>query len=184
MRYIEIRRHSIRARPDAHLSRAGVALAQRVGQGIGPFARVVTSTLPRAIETATAMGFSVAEQVKAFNSPGDAVDLELGWPAGFGELAQNMKQSRVATRLGRKLVTLLRQIVTTLPEGGAALVVSHGGIVEAAAIVCLPDADYATWGPSCDYCEGVRLAFDGQKFVGAELLRVARGGDALPVNYV
>ena len=56
MRYLEHRRHSMRVQPGQHLNQAGVALARRVGETMGPFALVVTSTLPRAYETAIAMG--------------------------------------------------------------------------------------------------------------------------------
>jgi hypothetical protein len=39
-------------------------------------------------------------------------------------------------------------------------------------VACLPRDNHAAWGPSCSYCEGVRLAFDGEQFTMAELLRV------------
>ncbi|MBZ0278386.1 MAG: hypothetical protein K8I60_19725, partial [Anaerolineae bacterium] len=63
MRYLEMRRHTIRIKPGQHLSQAGVTLARRVGETIGPFDRVITSTIPRAYETAIAMGFAVDEQL-------------------------------------------------------------------------------------------------------------------------
>jgi hypothetical protein len=72
----------------------------------------------------------------------------------------------------RELAELLRAIASRLPEGGRALVVSHGGIVDASAVGCRPDDDFAGWGPSCGYCEGVRLSFEGDRCVAAELLRV------------
>ncbi len=62
MKTIEIRQHSIRAKPSDHLNQQGVTLARLVGENLGPFDRVITSTLPRAFETAIAMGFAVDEQ--------------------------------------------------------------------------------------------------------------------------
>ena len=62
MKILEVRRHSIRSPLSDHLNQSGVTLARLVGQNIGPFDRVVTSTLPRAFETAIAMGFAVDEQ--------------------------------------------------------------------------------------------------------------------------
>ena len=59
------------------------------------------------------------------------------------------------------------------------LAISHGGIVEAAAVACLPDADHAAWGDTLGYCEGVRLVFDGERFVRGEILRVCRGDSSL-----
>ena len=46
MKTLEIRRHSIRSQPGEHLNQNGVILARLVGQNMGPFDRVVTSTLP------------------------------------------------------------------------------------------------------------------------------------------
>jgi len=68
MKILEIRRHSIRSKPGDHLSQQGVALARKIGEGMGPFAFVTTSTLPRAFETAIAMGFAVDEQNKLMNT--------------------------------------------------------------------------------------------------------------------
>src|SRR6266545_2150702 len=68
MRWLEVRRHSLTRKDSArdrgsHLSADGVALARLVGESLGPFASVVTSASPRAIETAVAMGFAVDDTV-------------------------------------------------------------------------------------------------------------------------
>ena len=60
MKTLEIRRHSMRkSGGGSQLSQAGVAYARRLGASLGPFAQVVTSVVPRARETAIAMGFAV-----------------------------------------------------------------------------------------------------------------------------
>jgi hypothetical protein len=69
MRWLEVRRHSLTKKHPArgrgsHLSAEGVALARLVGGSLGPFARVVTSASPRAVETAVAMGFAVDDTVE------------------------------------------------------------------------------------------------------------------------
>lgn len=43
--------------------------------------------------------------------------------------------------------------------------------------VCLPDANHAAWGGYCNYCEGVRLGFDGERFVGVQVVREGQAGD-------
>ncbi len=177
MRYIEIRRHTMRVKPGQHLSQEGVTLARRVGEAIGPFNRVITSTMPRAFETAIAMGFAVGEQIETLSELDHEVNAAIAWPANFASIAQAIRTSEAASRFARAQARLLRSIAKTLPEGGAALIISHGGIVEAAAVGCLPEADHVAWGSHCDYCEGVRLAFDGQQFAGAEILRVSRAAD-------
>jgi broad specificity phosphatase PhoE len=175
VRTIEHRRHTMRAKPGQHLTQAGVELARRVGEGMGRFDRVVTSRVPRAYESAIAMGYAVDEQLEALSSTPDGlvgedaeVDLRQGWVAF-------QRAARVGGLVARYVLLqgeLMRAIAAALPEGGRALVVSHGGIVEASAVGCRPDDDFAAWGPGCGYCEGVRLTFEGDRCVAAELLRV------------
>ena len=54
MRTLDIRRHTMRRKPGAHLSQDGIALARLIGENAGPYDLVVTSTIPRAVETAIA----------------------------------------------------------------------------------------------------------------------------------
>ena len=67
---------------------------------------------------------------------------------------------------------VLRSIVYALPDSGRALIISHGGIVEAGAIGCVPGNTRFADDAACGYCEGVRLAFDPDAVVNIELLRV------------
>jgi len=172
MRILEVRRHSMRTKSGQHLFQAGVALARHLGDEIGPFDRVVTSTIPRAFETAIAMGFAVDEQCEQLSTMGDDVDAEIQRPASFAQVAQAIRQGGAAARFAQEQVELWRSLLVALPEGGRVLVVTHGGLVKAGAVACLPDADHSRWGPVCDYCEGVRLYFDGQQFTTAEILRM------------
>jgi broad specificity phosphatase PhoE len=174
MRYLEVRRHTMRTRPGKHLSQAGVALARDVGGQIGPFDRVVTSGLPRAFETAIAMGFAVDEQVEELGTMPDAVDQEVDWSAGFPAFAAAVTRGKATARYARALAKVFREIVGAVQDGGAALVISHGGIIEAGTVGCLPDADHVAWGRALDYCEGVRLSFDNGAFTAAEILRLER----------
>ena len=172
MRYLEVRRHSMRSKPGQHLTQFGVSLARRAGDSMGPFARVITSTLPRAFETAIAMGFAVDDQIELLGTYGDAVDKEITWPATFAEYAKAVRKGRAAADYARQLVGLWTEIVSALPDGSAALIVSHGGIVELGLVAALPDANHPEWGGHCELCEGARLHFDGKAFVKADILRV------------
>ena len=171
MRILEMRRHTMRSIPGQHLTQAGVDLARRIGNTMGPFERVVTSTLPRAFETAIAMGFAVDEQLDQLSMMDSAVADEINWDAGFAAWTRVIKQGGAAARYAHVQAEMLRDIVRALPEAGRALVISHGGIVEAGAIGCLlpevPDLDE----PGCSYCEGARLTFDGDKVIDVEILR-------------
>lgn len=176
MRYLELRRHSIRHKPGKHLTQEGVTLARRTGEHLGPFARVVTSTVPRALETAIAMGFAVDEEVDGFSQMGDDVDAAVDWQTGCAGFARAAAKGGPVARYAREQARLLRAIAQALPDGGTALIVSHGGIVEAGAVGCLPDFDFSAWRDSCSYCEGIRLSFDGRDFVDAVFLRAAPAG--------
>ena len=99
MRTIEIRRHCYTKKGDArgkgsHLSAAGVAQARRIGVEIGPFNLVVTSHIPRTLETAIAMGFAVDDQWNVLGDIPASVWDEIGhherwtWEAPFVQFTQ------------------------------------------------------------------------------------------------
>jgi broad specificity phosphatase PhoE len=175
MRELELRRHSMRVGSGQHLSQEGVDLARRVGATMGPFDRVVTSTLPRAFETAIAMGFAVDEQVEALGAMSAEVAREVDWQGGCAEFQRAARLGGATTGYVQEQGRLLRRLAEALPEDGRALVVSHGGILEALAVGGLPDRDWSAWTESAGYCEGVRLRHDAGRFVGAERLRASRG---------
>ena len=172
MKTIEIRRHTYRTKPGQHLSQQGVTLARKVGEGLGPFARVVTSTVPRAFETAIAMGFAVDEQVELISSFSDEVELEAPWPQPPAGYARAIRNGGAMARYASQLADFYHRLANDLEENCAGLVINHGGIVEMGAVACLPDADHASWGPHFECCEGVRLFWEEGKLVRAEILRV------------
>jgi broad specificity phosphatase PhoE len=174
MKTIEIRRHSIRSKPGDHLNQAGVSLARRVGENLGPFDRVVTSTLPRAFETAIAMGFAVHEQNDLMSTYGADVEREVPWPQPFAAYARAVRRGRSARYYAEQLAAYYARLTEYLDDNGAALVINHGGIVELGVTASFPGADYESWGESADYCEGARLTWEDGKFVNAELLRIQR----------
>lgn len=173
MKTIEIRRHSIRTKPGEHLSQQGVTLARLVGQNLGPFDRVVTSTVPRAFETAIAMGFAVDEQNELMSRYGDDVEREAPWPLSLAEYAEAVRKGGAAAKYARQLAAVYNSLVEYIAEGRSALVINHGGVLELGAVACLPDADHVSWGPYFEPCEGVRLFHDNGRFVDAEILRVS-----------
>ena len=172
MKTIEVRRHSIRSLAGAHLSQEGVTLARRIGQGLGPFERVVTSTLPRAFETAIAMGFSVDEQVELMSTYGEVVESEVPWPQSFSVYARAVKRDKAAGRYANELAEYYARLAHSLTDGGAALVINHGGVLELGVVACLPGTEFESWGGPVHYCEGARLFWQDGKFVSGEILRV------------
>ncbi len=176
---LEIRRHSMR-KPGggSQLSQEGVEYARRLGGSIGPFARVVTSVVPRARETAIAMGFAVDHEIVTLASDEDMyVEAEATrwWEASqpFVALAGVVFMKRATWRYAHALVAMWRDALTLLPDGTSALVIGHSGELETALVACFPHADHAAWGAPFGPCEGARLVFAGDpaRFTTFEFLR-------------
>ena len=169
MRTLEVRRHTMRRKPGQHLSQDGVDLARLVGDDSGQFGLVVTSPLPRAIETAIAMGFEVDEtdDFLGLIPTGSGY----GWPASFARVSDAVREGGAAAKFAQQMAGAWQTVVERIPESTQALVVTHGGIVEMGAVAAVPDVAHGAWGDAIGYCEGVRLTFDGG-FTGCEVLRV------------
>jgi broad specificity phosphatase PhoE len=174
LKTIEIRRHSIRPNFGVHLNQQGVTLARLVGQNLGPFDLVVTSTVPRALETAIAMGFAVDDQNELMSGYDDDVEREAPWPLSCAGYAEAVRKGGAAAKYANQLKDIYIKLANYLADDRAALVVNHGGVVELGAAACLPDADHFKWGSHFDYCEGIRLLWEDDKFVEGEVLRVAK----------
>lgn len=178
MATLEIRRHSLRKHGGgSQLSQAGVDLAREVGRTMGPYDVVATSVVPRARETALAMGFAVDHEVVTLGSdPGLYTE---GEQAGltqaeqpFVVLAELIKSEGGAYhRYAHSLAALWRDLMTPLEPAGSVLVVGHSGELEATLVACLPQADHSTWGGMFGCCEGARLTFTDH-FTGVEFLRL------------
>ena len=180
MRWLEVRRHSLRkAGGGSQLSQAGVDLARRVGSATGPFACVGASVSPRARETAIAMGFAVdLELVPLVGEDAPAAEMEANkWDRAahpFAALAEIVRAGGPTHAFGAALLTLWRDVVMALPDGGAALAIGHSGQIETALVTCFPEADHASWGVPFAPLEGARLGFDGDppRFTTCEILRL------------
>jgi broad specificity phosphatase PhoE len=163
----------MRSKPGEHLNQPGVTLARLVGENLGPFDRVITSTLPRAIETAIAMGFGVDEFHELMSAYGEDVEREAPWPLSLAGYAGAIRKGGAAARYANQIAAVYTRLANYLGDGRAALVVNHGGVAEMGAVACLPEADHFAWGSHFEYCEGIRLLWDAGKFVEAEILRVS-----------
>ena len=179
MKTLEIRRHSMRKTGGgSQLSQAGVDFARKIGATIGPFAQVITSVVPRARETAIAMGFAVDYEMVtlAFDEAVYAeAETSRWWESAqpFAALAPVLAAKGATWRYAHALVAVWRDLLNALPDGAAALVIGHSGELEVALVACFPNADYAAWGGPFHPCEGARLVFAGapEHFTAIELLR-------------
>jgi broad specificity phosphatase PhoE len=173
MRVLEHRRHSRRDPSGVHLNVEGLALAQRVRREIGSFDRVLTSPRPRAVETAEALGFPHPEVVPALADVPEDVGLTPGEavPTSFSGYLDRVTSSRSAREFANLQASLWAEALSSLPEGGRLLMISHGGIIEFGACGALPRA-VASWGPPVGYLEGVRLEWNHSRWTGGQVLRV------------
>lgn len=179
MRTLEVRRHSMRKTGGgSQLSQEGVAFARRLGATMGPYACVVASVVPRARETAIAMGFAVDYELVTLEL-GDAMAQEMAddpWWVGLRPFAAgaDLLAARGPTwRYASAMAALWRDLLNSIPDGSAALVIGHSGELELTLLACFPHADHATWGPPFGPCEGARLIYDGEPahFASVSLIR-------------
>ena len=182
MRWLEVRRHSMTRKGatlgrGSQLSQEGVALARVVGECLGQFAYVVASASPRAIETAIAMGLAVDYTVDMPSGylPG-VVDHheQWRWPAPYRRYAELLQRSTTLAAVAEAHRDIWTRVVLTVPDGAAALLIGHGGGIEPALVACLTGADHESWGAPFANCDGARLSFDHDRFVGIQFHRVRR----------
>jgi len=179
MRMVEIRRHSIAKKGDertggAYLSHAGVDLARTVGEAIARPDLVLASTLPRALETAVAFGFAVDDQFEVDQSSWGGIGGSewLSWSEPFVEARALVAKGGPPAEAAEACVRVWLEALTRVPDGGRALVVSHGGVIELGLVAAVPDADHASWGGMLAECEGAELDHDGTRFTDVRFHRL------------
>ncbi len=177
MRQVVVRRHAERqdrSNNQSHLSQAGVDLARRVGGSSGGFDLVVSSPLPRALETAIAMGFAVDKLLPALEGLTPAIEAEVPWDAGYNAWAGAYRNGVAVKSYADHLARALRALAERVPDGGFVLAITHGGMVEACAVGSAPDTDFAAWRGNAGYCEGVSLEYDDDWRCNARILSIDR----------
>jgi broad specificity phosphatase PhoE len=180
MGYLEVRRHADRKiSGGSQLSQAGVDRARAIGSTIGPFATVVASVVPRARETAIAMGFAVDYELITLTNDPDVYDetgAEPRWwtdAQPFVALAKKLEVPGAFRDHAHALAALWRDVMTPLGPDDNALIISHSGEIEMPLAALFPNADHASWGRQFGTCEGARLHWFGEpaSFRSVEFLR-------------
>ncbi len=185
MRTLEVRRHSHTKKGEVRgsgssLSPEGVRAARTVGETIGPFAFVVASIVPRTLETAVAMGFAPDACVDQGGGPLWEASLEevpfhAQWEAEepFVMYRDAIARGGAMRDLADLQLAIWTDAVTRVREGEAALVVTHGGLIDSGLVHALPDADHSSWGPPISQLEGANLRHDGTSFELVEWRRLS-----------
>ena len=179
MKYVEVFRHSKRGEGKG-LSEEGRELARRARALLAPhYDLCISSPKERACETMEALGFDRYEIDEAFTAvnPWDPFDAQVAKVAkekGIIPLAACWEIPEALNYLkmeGETFLAAVKRIARKLPEDGRALVVSHGGILEAAALHGCPRYDLAELGGEIGFCEGVVFKLDGDQLAGVEVKR-------------
>lgn len=138
----------------SHLSQAGIEQARSVGSRFDRFDLVVTSPLPRAFETAVAMGFAVTRTHFGIQDIGEQIMQLVNWSDGFPAWAAAYRKAKLVKSYVDYVTSLLTGWLDEVAESGSLLVITHGGIVEAMAAGLLSDSDWAQLGEGAGYVEG------------------------------
>jgi broad specificity phosphatase PhoE len=185
MREIEIRRHAFTKKGDARgkgtqLSAEGVAIARKLSQEMGTFARVFSSDIPRTLETAVAMGYAVDDGIVP---PAELIDAAIrvvghherwAWEQPWAKFAALVRQRGPVADLGSWLYAAWAEKLAEVADGERVLIISHGRMIEIGVIACLPDlpiAEFADWGEPLHHLEGVRMSYSDGQLVHPHLLR-------------
>ncbi len=182
MKYVEVFRHSKRGEGKG-LSAEGRQMALRARALLAPhYDSIVSSPKERARETCEALGFDRYEVDEAFTAvnpwePFDAQVSRLAKERGIIPLAACWEIPEALSSLraqGATFLAAIKRVARKLPEDGRALVVSHGGILEAAALFGYSRYDLAELGGEICFCEAVVFKFEGEKLVGVEVKRLQK----------
>jgi broad specificity phosphatase PhoE len=181
MRFVEVFRHGKRGAGKG-LSEEGRELARRARALLAPsYDLCVSSPKERARETMEALGFERYEVDEAFTAvnpwqPFDAEVSKLARERGLSPLAACWEIPAALSFLrmqGETFLGAVRRLARRLPVGGRALVVSHGGILEAAALLGCARYELAELGGEIGFSEGVVFRFDAESLAGVEVRRLS-----------
>jgi len=182
MKYVEVFRHSKRGEAKG-LSEEGRVLARSARILLSPhYDLCVSSPKERARETMEAFGFDRYEVDAAFTAvnpwePFDAEVSRLAKDRGIIPLAACWQIPEALNYLrlqGDTLLGAIKRIARKLPEEGRALVVSHGGMIEAAALHACARYELDEIGGEIRLCEGVIFRLDGENLSGVQVKRLPK----------
>jgi broad specificity phosphatase PhoE len=181
MKYVDVFRHSKRGEGKG-LSEEGRELARRARSLLAPrYELCVSSPKERARETLEAFGFKDYDVDEAFTAvnpwePFDAQVSKLAKERGIIPLAACWELPEALNYLrlqGETFLGAVKRVARKLPEEGRALIVSHGGILEGAALLGRPRYHLDEIGGEIAFCQGVTFVFDGEKLARVEVKRSA-----------
>jgi broad specificity phosphatase PhoE len=139
MKQVYVLRHGPKDK-DGNLTTDGKTFVQNMQGKYGVFDRVISSEMSRAMETANILtGQEPKTDHRANVIPISPEEEEILFakkdthPLGIAGLVFETPQYRIlAQKAGESLVTLIRDVMSTLPENGRGLIISHDSSIAAA----------------------------------------------------
>ena len=172
MKYLEHRRHTERTRPYDHINQSGIDLAKRVAKQTGPFHYTLTSSIPRAVETAIVLGYEVNRTDDLLFHYKPELMGELGKQT-FEDINKAISLGKYTDSYSQDQVALLKEAMEEVNDGETVLVVSHGSMVEIGLVAMFPTMDHPQWGKQFTYLEGYRVSYEDGEFKTPEILRTS-----------
>jgi broad specificity phosphatase PhoE len=183
---VEVRRHSLRGEGKS-LSEQGAALAERAKATLlGNYQACYTSPKRRARETLEAFGFDEYKTVEEFSTFPKAIDdyadhvQALQGRTGCSRLEAYLAipaTHLVVEEFGKTFFAKVCELAEALGAGRNALVVSHGGSIEAAVLAAMPDWTLEDIGGELAECEAALFLFEDQMFRRVDFLRLDGEGE-------
>ena len=182
MKIIEIRRHSKRGK-DKGLTAEGRRIARIAAKDLKPpYTLLISSPKRRARETMEAFGFKNYSEDERFMTIQAAAIEEIDQEAagiakekGISVLEAYFlipKAKKALKDWGKKFFEAVIDVSKKLKEGEKALIVSHGGSIEPAALLAFDEFDLKKISGPLDYCEGIKFYIDKNKLVKIKVVRL------------
>ena len=178
---VEVRRHSLRGEGKS-LSADGVALAQRAAEGLlGNYQACYTSPKTRGIETLEAFGLPEHTAVPEFGTlPANLESYAAHVKALHDRTGCTLLEAYLAipaTHLaleafGQAFFGKVLEIGESLHPRHNALIVSHGGSIEAAVLAAMPDWSLKDLGGELAECEAALFVFRSKVFMKVDFIRL------------
>ena len=180
MKVVEVYRHSKRG-DGKGLSEEGREMAHRARALLAQhYDLCVSSPKERARETMEALGFERYDVDEAFTAvnpwePFDSEVAKLSKDRGIPPLAACWEIPEALNYLklqGETFLAAVKRIARKLPDEGRALVVSHGGILEAAALHGFETYELESIGGEIGFCEGVVFTIEDENLKAIDVKRL------------
>lgn len=174
----------MRRKPEPHLTLDGIHLANRVGRTLGDFDQVITSNLPRAYETAVAMGYEITSSFDELGVISQTVTAAVRWPGQIERIRTDALQNPYAKSYGDEQARRLRNLATN-PIGRQThtLLISHGIIMELALLASTGWMEISNSEEVFGYCEGYVLKYIGAECILCDIKRLPGDLRIVDTNY-